>query len=68
MTCDDDVKTPLHTQLHMSNEVTPGLPQLEDVGVTPVALEEKALTFLRRYRDFLDFNRPVDELELPNKS
>ena len=60
--------THTHTQLHLSNAATPGLPGLEDVGVAPTALEDKALTVLRRFRDFLDFNRPVDELEAPTRS
>ena len=55
------------SQLHLSNEATPGVPRLEDVGVSPVALEEKALPLLRRYRDSLHFDRSLDELEAPNK-
>jgi uncharacterized protein YbjT (DUF2867 family) len=56
------------TRLHLSNEATPGVPRLEDVGVSPLALEDKALPILRRYRDFLHFDRSLDELEAPNKS
>ena len=55
-------------QLHLSNKATPGVPRLEDVGVSPLALEDKALPILRRYRDFLHFDRSLDELEAPNKS
>jgi uncharacterized protein YbjT (DUF2867 family) len=58
----------LMTRLHLSNEATPGVPRLEDVGVAPVALEEKALSVLRRYRNFLHYNRAVDELDTPHKS
>ena len=45
----------------MSNTPTPGLPSLEDLGVTPAMLEDKAIAFLRMYRDFLDFDRPIEE-------
>ena len=52
----------LSPQLHLSNTPTPGLPGLEDVGITPCTLEEKALTILRRFRDFLDFDKSIDEI------
>ena len=45
----------------MSNTPTPNLPNLEDLGVTPTVLEDKAIAFLRMYRDFLDMSRPVEE-------
>ncbi len=55
------IKSPLVFQLHMSNVPTPNLPNLEDLGVTPTVLEDKAIAFLRMYRDFLDFSRPIEE-------
>ena len=45
----------------MSNVLTPDLPNLEDLGVTPTLLEDKAISFLRMYRDFLDYDRPIEE-------
>lgn len=48
-------------QLHLSNTPTPEVPTLEDLGVTPMALEDKAISFVRMYRDFLDVDRPIEE-------
>ena len=57
------------SQLHLSNEATPGVPRLEDLGVSPTPLEDKALGILRRYRDFIHYDKSLDELEAPhNKS
>jgi len=50
------------TRLHLSNLPTPGLPGLEDVGVAPVSVESNTITMLRRYRDFLDFNKPIEDI------
>lgn len=34
---------------------------MEDLGVQPVALEDKAISFLRMYRDFLDTANPIED-------
>ena len=61
---DDYVPPPLLSpQHHLSNRPTPGLPGLEDLGVTPQSVETKALAMLRRYRNFLDFNKPIDDIQ-----
>lgn len=48
-------------QLHSSNVPTPGLPGLEDVGVAPTPLEEVAINFVRRYRDFIYIDQPIED-------
>ena len=57
--------THTHTQLHHSNVPTSGLPGLEDLGVSPTLLESNAIAILRRYRDFLDFDKPIDDINQP---
>ena len=52
-------------QLHLSNVPTSGLPGLEDLGVTPTVLESNAIAILRRYRDFLDFDKSIDDMNQP---
>ncbi|XP_064395625.1 NADH dehydrogenase [ubiquinone] 1 alpha subcomplex subunit 9, mitochondrial-like [Halichondria panicea] len=54
------------TRLHLSNTPTPGLPGLEDLGVTPTHLEDVAINFIRRYRNFMDFDHPIEETH-PNR-
>ena len=53
----------LSPQLHLTNRPTPGLPGLEDLGITPQSIETKALATLRRYRAFLDFNKSLDDIQ-----
>ena len=47
----------------MTEELTGNLPGLEDLGVTPTTVEDSALTILRRYRSFIHFNKPVDDIQ-----
>ena len=51
------------SQHHLSNRPTPGLPGLEDLGITPQSVETKALATLRRFRDFLDYNKPIEDIQ-----
>ena len=53
-------------QLHLIEQLSGGLPGLEDVGVTPTNVEDVALTILRRYRQFVHFKKSIDEIE-PSK-
>lgn len=55
------------TRLHLSDSTTPGLPGLEDVGVAPCPLEDKALMVLRRYRNFLDHKKPTEDIPTVGK-
>lgn len=53
-------------RLHLIEQLSGGLPGLEDVGVTPTNMEDVALTILRRYRQFVHFKKSIDEIE-PSK-
>lgn len=39
----------------------PGLPGLEDLGITPSAVEQKAIEILRRHRRFRYLEADLDE-------
>ena len=49
--------------MYLTEEPSGDLPGLEDLGITPVTVEEAALFILRRYRSFFDFSKPIDEIE-----
>ncbi|XP_003390219.1 PREDICTED: NADH dehydrogenase [ubiquinone] 1 alpha subcomplex subunit 9, mitochondrial-like [Amphimedon queenslandica] len=51
------------TRMYLSEEPSGDLPGLEDLGITPITVEEAALFILRRYRGFFDFGKSVDEIE-----
>lgn len=51
------------TRMYLSNVPTPGLPGLEDLGVPPTPVEDKCIAVMRRYRGFLDYNKPVDDVQ-----
>jgi hypothetical protein len=63
-----DITSSSIPQLHLSNVPTSGLPGLEDLGVTPTTLDSMAITILRRYRDFLDFDKSIDDINPPPAS
>lgn len=39
-------------QFHTTDMKYPGLPGLEDLGITPTSVEQKAIEILRRHRRF----------------
>lgn len=47
-------------QEFLSDQVTPGLPGLTDLGVEPSALETIAIAVLRRHRDVYFFDDAID--------
>lgn len=47
-------------QEFLSDQVTPGLPGLADLGVEPSALETIAIAVLRRHRDVYFFDDAID--------
>jgi hypothetical protein len=47
----------------MTEELSGDLPGLEDLGITPVTVEDSALPILRRYRSAFHFNKPIDDIE-----
>ena len=47
-------------QEFLSDQVTPGLPGLADLGVEPSALETIAISVLRRHRDVFFFDDAMD--------
>ena len=50
----------LFQQEFLSDQVTPGLPGLADLGVEPSALETIAISVLRRHRDVFFFDDAMD--------
>ncbi|XP_002740593.1 NADH dehydrogenase [ubiquinone] 1 alpha subcomplex subunit 9, mitochondrial-like [Saccoglossus kowalevskii] len=50
-------------RFHTTEEVTPGMPGLEDLGVTPTSLEAAAIFGLRRHRAAKHFEEAVEEAE-----
>eukprot|EP00731_Ephydatia_muelleri_P024803 Em0016g1074a len=51
------------TRMYLSNVPTPDLPGLEDLGIAPTPVEDKCIAVMRRYRGFLDYNKPVDDVQ-----
>ena len=49
--------------MYLSEEPSGELPGLEDLGITPIPIEEQALFILRRYRSFFDYSIPIDEID-----
>ena len=47
-------------QEFLSDQVTPGLPGLTDLGVDPSSLENIAISVLRRHRDVFFFDDAID--------
>ena len=47
-------------QEFMSDQVTPGLPGLEDLGVEPSTLETIAISVLRRHRQSFFWDESID--------
>ena len=45
----------------------PGLPGLEDLGITPSSLEQKAVEILRRHRSFRNLKADQDDI-MPAKT
>ena len=45
------------------NVRTPGVPGLEDLDITPTALEEYSLRIMRRFRSAEMYNIPIDKVE-----
>lgn len=55
------MKDEAYTRMQLiSDVITPGLPGLEDVGITPKHLSEVAVAWLRNYRNFWRAWDPVD--------
>ncbi|XP_022088368.1 NADH dehydrogenase [ubiquinone] 1 alpha subcomplex subunit 9, mitochondrial-like [Acanthaster planci] len=48
---------------HTSENVTPGMPGLEDLGITPTLIEMAAIRGLRRHRADRYFDLGIDEVE-----
>lgn len=48
-------------QFHATDMKYPGLPGLEDLGITPSAVEQKAIEILRRHRRFRYLEADLDE-------
>ena len=44
----------------MNDQVTPGLPGLEDLGVNPATLETIAISVLRRHRQSFFWDESID--------
>lgn len=49
------------SQFHTTDMKYPGLPGLEDLGITPSAVEQKAIEILRRHRRFRYLDADLDE-------
>ena len=47
-----------------TDELTQGLPRLEDLGVEPTAVDTAAITVLRRHRHLWTFEEALDEEEI----
>ena len=50
-------------QEFLSDQVTPGLPGLKDLGVEPHSVEDIAISVLRRHRDCYFFEDSIDSEE-----
>ena len=50
-------------QQHTSENITPGVPGLEDLGITPTQVELAAIRVLRRHRADRYFDLGIDEVE-----
>lgn len=48
-------------QFHTTDMKYPGLPGLEDLGITPASVEQKAIEILRRHRRFRDLEAELVE-------
>lgn len=48
-------------QFHTTDMKYPGLPGLEDLGITPSTVEQKAIEILRRHRRFRYLEADLDE-------
>lgn len=51
----------LFFQFHLTDMRYPGLPGLEDLGITPATVEQKAIEILRRHRRFRYLESELDE-------
>lgn len=51
----------LFSQFHTTDMTFPGLPGLEDLGITPSTVEQKAIEILRRHRRFRYLEADLDE-------
>lgn len=47
-----------------TDQLTQGLPRLEDLGVEPTAVDTAAITVLRRHRHLWTFEEALDEEEI----
>ncbi|KAL3061934.1 hypothetical protein OYC64_009952 [Pagothenia borchgrevinki] len=54
-------------RLHTTDMKYPGLPGLEDLGITPSSLEQKAVEILRRHRSFRNLKADQDDV-MPAKT
>lgn len=48
-------------QFHTTDMKYPGLPGLEDLGITPATVEQKAIEILRRHRRYRYLEAQLDE-------
>lgn len=49
------------SQFHTTDMKYPGLPGLEDLGITPSTVEQRAIEILRRHRRFRFLEADLDE-------